>query len=90
MIQWKECSSLLVPNIYLGNTAELQVGSSDLWAAPRQGEITDRLFIIGYELRVVIKISMKKMSLDFKLIIKMATKGSRSFNIKRTYIIRFY
>ena len=65
MIQWKECSILLVPNIYLGNTAELQVGSSDLWAAPRQGEITDRLFIIGYELRVIIKISMKKNESGF-------------------------
>ena len=60
MIQWKECSSLLVPNIYLGNTAELQVGSSDLWAAPRQGEIINRLFVIGYELRVINKFSVGK------------------------------
>ena len=65
MIQWKECSSLLVSNIYLGNTDKWQVGPSDLWAAPRQGEIIDRLFIIGYKLRVVIKISMKKNESGF-------------------------
>ena len=66
------------------------MGPSDLWAASRQGEIIDRLFVVGYELRVVIKFSVGKMSLDFELVIKMATKGSRSFNNKRTYIIRFY
>ena len=89
MIQWKECSSLLVSNVYLGNTDKWQVGPSDLWAAPRQGEIIDRLFVVGYELRVVIKFSVGKMSLDFELVIKMATKGSRSFDVKGACIIRF-
>ena len=58
------------------------MGPSDLWAAPRQGEIIDRLFVIGYELRVVIKFSVGKMSLDFELVIKMATMGSMSSNGK--------
>ena len=88
MIQWKEGSSLLVSNIYLGNTDRWQVGPSDLWAASRQGEIIDRLFVIGYELRVVIKFSVGKMSLDFELVIKMATMGSMSSNGKWACVIR--
>ena len=55
---------------------------SDLWAAPRQGEIIDRLFVIGYELRVVIKFSVRKMSLDFELAIRTAAMGSISSNGK--------
>ena len=58
------------------------MGPSDLWAASRQEEIIDRLFVIGYELRVVIKFSVGKMSLDFELVIKMATMGSMSSNGK--------
>ena len=88
MIQWKEGSSLLVSNIYLGDTDRWQVGPSDLWVASRQGEIIDRLFVIGYELRVVIKFSVGKMRLDFELAIKMAAKGSRSSNVKGACIIR--
>ena len=65
------------------------MGPSDLWAASRQEEIIDRLFVIGYELRVVIKFSVGKMRLDFELVIKMATKGSRSFDVKGACIIRF-
>ena len=64
------------------------MGPSDLWAASRQEEIIYRLFVIGYELRVVIKFSVGKMMLDFELAIKMAAKGSRSSNVKRACIIR--
>ena len=64
------------------------MGPSDLWAASRQEEIICRLFVIGYELRVVIKLSVGKMRLDFELVIKMAAKGSRSSDVKGACIIR--
>ena len=58
------------------------MGPSDLWAASRQEEIIDKLFVIGYELRVVIKFSVGKMRLDFELVIKTVAKGSMSSNGK--------
>ena len=58
------------------------MGPSDLWAASRQEEIIYRLFVIGYEFRVVIKFSVGKISLEFELAIKTAATGSISSNGK--------